>query len=1586
MISLASQFDSEATVLDLFHPVIQNWFRSRFAGPTEPQQLGWPHLAAGKNVLIAAPTGSGKTLTAFLAAIDRLLRLAEAKELTEEIRIVYISPLRALSNDMHRNLEVPLAEILAVAEDRGMQLTPIRAGLRTGDTSASQRAALLKRPPQILVTTPESLYLMLTSPKAREKLQSVETVIVDEIHALVRDKRGSHLALTLERLAALCPRPLQRIGLSATQRPIHEIARFLVGSGSDEAAGTLFSAPSLPTIIDVGHQRQLDLGIEIPPSELGAICMHEQWAEINQRIVELINSHRATLIFVNTRRLAERLTHQLSELLGSEAISSHHGSLAADLRHDTERRLKTGQLKAVVATASLEMGLDIGYIDLVIQIGSPRNIATFLQRIGRSGHALGLIPKGRLFALTRDELIECMGLMRAIQHRRLDIVPIPIAPLDVLAQQIVAEVATRECGSDELFDLCRRAAPYRNLSRADFDRVVQFLSEGLTHSSGRNRVYLHHDQVGRRLRARPGARLAATSNAGAIPEVFAIRVVTEEDGTVVGSVDEDFGTESQSGDVFLLGNTSWQIRYLRGGDLVVHDAHGAPPTIPFWRGEAPGRTFELSDEVSMLREDLEQRLDDPQAAEQWLMEETNASAAAAHQITEYARAQKAAIGLLPSKHRVVFERFFDESGGMQMVIHAPFGTRITRAWGLAMRKRFCRSFDFELQANADDDGIVLSLGPQHSFPLESMFGMLTPRNVQEMFEQAVLAVPIFQNRWRWNATRALQVLRSRNGKKVPPALQRFRSDDLLTAVFPKLTGCQENVVGDIELPDHPLVRQTMDDCLFEAHDIEAVKEVFRQVERGEIEFLARDTREPSPFTYELLNANPYAFLDGGEVAERRSRAVATRRSLSVESVEDLGRLDAEAIRQVVAEAQPLIRNADELHDALLSRVLLPVSEGLPWQSLFDDLSSQGRATVCEIAMEPGSNSTEPDPSSASGDGAEAGLSTSCSQTLSFWVATERVPAVRATCPQAVLRPEVNVPPEVRHDWLSTEARVTMVRGLLEVCGPTTAVSVANRLGMTISQADAALEALEGEGLILRGQFTPRDVPSSLPDGSDVTDVNADSVVESGPRSERPVEWCHRRLLARIHRLTLDGLRKQIEPVSIDIYLRFLARHHGLIGSNRRAGSNGLYEAIGQLQGLDIPAVAWERDILPARVEQYRTELLDELCLTGEVGWGRLFPPARDPDKSRPMASLTRVAPISLFLREDSAWLISRAPQPDLDGLSSPAAQICEILESRGAMFASDLLTATQMLPTQLEDVLGELVTRGWITADGFSGLRTLIAEKSPQGRRAILHRSERRRIANTAMGRWSLRVHCPRLNSGSGPDSSLASASGLAPGPATRPDAGSASRSSVPPGSEPATKKPDTKPIVSRTANAAETAVQIEHWAWQLLRRWGVVYRDLIAREEGAPAWFEVLQVLRRLEARGEIRGGRFIVGVGGEQFAMPDAIQQLRRLRDEPAQQELLVISAADPLNLVGIVTRHDRIPRTAGNRVAFIEGRPVASFQAGEICWLETPPQDLRQTIVDRLVGPAGEIKEVTAGSRSTVSKTSNPASQNSPPRWSW
>ena len=1516
--SSANEIDSYG-----FHPVICEWFRSRFDAPTDPQRAGWPSIAAGENTLIAAPTGSGKTLTAFLACIDRLLKDGLSGRLEDGVRVVYVSPLRALSNDMQRNLEQPLHEICELAADVQLGCPPIRARLRTGDTSSSQRAAIVRKPPHILVTTPESLYLMLTGPRSREVLRSVETVIVDEIHALIRDKRGSHLSLTLERLESLAGRPLQRIGLSATQKPIDRVAEFLVGSrptddgrsaspksaaesssksSNDEVGvsdGTAelreshgFDIEDRCNIINVGHGRELDLAVETPSSDLESVCSHEQWAEVNSRVIDLINSHRSTLVFVNTRRMAERVTHQLTELMGEDVVGCHHGSLASELRLRTEQRLKTGKYKAVVATASLELGLDIGYIDLVIQIGSPRSIATFLQRIGRSGHALGLVPKGRLFAMTRDQLMECMALIRAVRMGQLDTIRMPEAPVDVLAQQIVAEVVGREWDTDELYELCRRAMPFRDLTREVFDETVEYLSEGITSTAGRSLVYLHHDQVQKRLRARPGARITATSNGGAIPEIGSYRVVAEPDGTVVGTLDEDFAIESTRGDIFLLGNTSWRLLGLRGSDVMVADAQGAPPSVPFWRGEAPGRTFELSEAVSDLRDELSQRCGNASEAEKWLIDAASIRPEVATQAVAYVAAQKAAVGVVPSQKQVIFERFFDDTGGMQLVVHAPFGGDINRAWGFAMRKRFCRSFDFELQATADDDGFILSLGPQHSFPIDSLFTMLTRNNARGLLEQAVLQVPMFQIRWRWNVTRALLVHRMQNGKKVPPALQRFRADDLLTAVFPKLTGCQEEHTGDHEVPDHPLAQQTMEDCLTEALDLDGLHRVLEKIDAGEITLIARDTREPSPFSYELINSNPYAFLDGGEIQERRARAVQTHRSLTMDSVADLATLNPEAIQQVCNDARPTVRNADELHDVLLTRVILPEHEGTQWSEFYGELVSQRRAS--RFIREDG---------------------------ISCWVAAERLPTAEAAFGKLDLTPPIECPESCRIETSSIDARMAMIRGLIESSGPIFESQVAARLGITVRQAGSILEALEGEGLVLRGRFTNPEANDDLQGATDGCEPAAESkidpsislpspeAVDSESTGDRIVdaqvhplgedtgqtvpaedrEWCHRRLLSRIHRQTVRGLRAQIKPVSVDVYFQFLFRHHGLSGQDQRTGVNGMFEMIGMLQGYDVPAICWERDLLPARLTDYSPNWLDELCLTGEVGWGRLGQRKPQTD-SQSVAAMTRVAPMSLWLRQDLGWLRAYRGRTDEPQLSEAAAEVMDLLRDRGAVFARDLLSDLQLLPAQLDDVLGELVTQGLLTADGFAGLRQLIAERPGRSRKGMPRKNglQRQRTVQTPTGRWS---------SWAEPSSE----------------------------EQPASKLDDDT---------------VEQWAWQLLRRWGVVFRDLLDREQAAPRWYELLQVYRRLEARGEIRGGRFISGVAGEQFATGETVTELRKLRESASVDELVAISAADPLNLVGIVTRQSRVASIANSRIAFQSGIPIAARIADRIEWFTDIP----------------------------------------------
>ncbi|HVX14938.1 MAG TPA: DEAD/DEAH box helicase [Pirellulales bacterium] len=1416
-------------VQSLFHPLTAAWFAKRFGEPTEAQRLGWPEIVADRHTLIAAPTGSGKTLAAFLVCIDRLVRQASEGKLADETQVIYVSPLKALSNDIHRNLEVPLAEIVALAKSAGQDLPALRVMLRTGDTPASARQAMVRRPPHIVVTTPESLYLLLTSEKGRDMLGTVRTVIVDEIHALARDKRGSHLALSLERLAALCDRSPTRVGLSATQRPIDEIARFLVGSRNVDASGE----PACK-IVDAGHLRSLDLAIEVPPTELSAVCSHEIWDEVYERLAELVNSHRSTLIFVNTRRMAERVSYRLRELLGEEAVASHHGSLSKEIRLAAERKLQTGQLKAIVATASLELGIDVGYIDLVCQLGSPRSIATFLQRVGRAGHSIGGTPRGRLFPLTRDELLECCALVRAVREKRLDRIEIPRAPLDILAQQIVAAVAGDEFGEDDLFALCRAAWPYRDLARDQFDAIVEMLSEGIGRGP-RQGAYLHRDRIHGRLRARRSARLTAITSGGAIPETGDYRVVTGPERTFVGTVNEDFAIESLKGDIFLLGNTSWRILYVRSGEVAVEDAHAAPASVPFWLGEAPGRTIELSAEVAALREAVAARLPPPSPsgdtqpenagrddAVRWLAAECGASGSAAEQAAAYVAAELAAVGLVPTQRRILFERFFDESGGMQLVIHSPYGGRINRAWGLALRKRFCRSFDFELQASADDNGIVLSLGPQHSFPIDQMFKMLNQQNAETMLVQALLAVPMFRIRWRWNATRALAVLRQRGGKKVPPPLQRFRADDLLTAVFPAQTACQENVTGDIEVPDHPLVQQTVYDCLHEAMDFDEWHKLLGEIEAGRVELVAKDTYEPSPFSHEILNANPYAFLDDAPLEERRARAVATRRSLTGDDWSDLGQLDPAAIERVRAEAWPLVRDADELHDCLLSCNSWPASEGGDWSGWFSELVSAGRGAIAVRAGQP-----------------------------DLWVAAERWPIVQAALPDASAEPPLHLPDALRGEHESTAAVVELVRGQMACRGILAVEAVAALLGLPVSRAAAALEALEGEGAVLRGRFT------------------------AGAAAN---EWCDRRLLARIHRLTLSSARERVQPVEPAVFWRFLLAHQHVSAEKNLRSRFGLREVLGQLQGFQASAGAWERDLLPGRVVDYDPAWLDELSLGGEVAWGRLDPPRPAEDRRPRPRVLHRAVPTAVVSRSNLEWLLPPdRPQP-IEMAGGDARLVFETLHARGALFRADLLSATGLLATQLDEALGELAALGLVTADGFAPLRSLVNRDQPRGRRSFDRR--RGRAAGYARGgRWS-----------------------IFPGAVPR----------------------------------CEPAARAEHWAKLLLWRYGVMFRDLLAREGAAPAWSELVGVFRRWEAQGRVRGGRFVSGVAGEQFALPEVVEELRRVRDAGPSGKWVVISAADPLNLAGVLTDGPRVPSKARNTLALLDGRLIAVQQAGQIEFL--------------------------------------------------
>ena len=1394
-----------------FHPLVRAWLGRRFQAPTPIQKLAWPLIASGRDTLITAPTGSGKTLAAFLQCLDALIRKASDEDIEIGTSVVYVSPLRALSNDIHRNLLAPIHEMRELAAELGIDMPELRVMVRTGDTPEQERRQAVRKPPHVLVTTPESLFILLTSGSGRKMLRAARTLVVDEIHAMLADKRGAHLAISIERLDELVRQSgghLQRIGLSATVKPMEAAARFLTGT-----------ARPLPAIADTGTERSLDLAIETGKDELSAVCTNEQWADLYDRLAELIQEHRSTIVFVNTRRLVERVAHHLKERLGPDVIAAHHGSLSRARRHDAEKRLKSGELRAIVATASLELGIDVGTVDLTCLVGSPRSISTALQRIGRSGHALGKVPKGRIFPLTRDQLVETAAIVRAAKRGALDGLVARKAPLDVLAQQIVAICAAEEQDEDALFDLVRRAKPYESLPRHEYDAVVAMLAEGIATRRGRAGALLHRDEVARKLKGRKAARLTAITSGGAIPDNANFDVILEPEGIKIGTVDEDFAVESMAGDVFLLGNDAWRIRRVESGKVRVEAAPGASPTIPFWLGEAPSRTVDLSAEVASLREEISRLLDrSPEAAAAFLQRECGLDRRGSQLLCDYIAAGKAALGEVPTQTTLIAERFFDEAGGMQLVIHAPFGGRINRAFGLALRKRFCRSFDFELQAAATDDGVLLSLGPQHSFPLASIFEFLHPNTLQEVLEQAVLQAPMFGTRFRWVASRALALPRYQGGRRVPPPLQRMRSDDLLAAVFPAQTGCQDNRnAGEpIEVPDHPLVVETMRDCLEEALDAEGLRRIVEDIQAGRIRTLARETPEPSVFSHEILNANPYAFLDDAPLEERRARAVSLRRGLPVEIVDRLGGLDPQAIEAVREEAWPVVRDEDELHDLLLDLVLLPTSHALCRErdELFSKLVSAKRASRLE------------GPKGAA------------------WVAAERKSLAQSAWPSGIFRPDLVAPRTSRgaRPVEREEALAETVRGWMAILGPATSDALAELLSLPEDEVTIALHRLEGDGVVLRGRFSP-----GLP--------------------TEATEWCDRRLLARIHRRTVSRLRAEIEPVTAAELLRFLFAHQHIDPAHRLHGLEGLRRVIGQLQGFELAAAAWEREVLPLRIKDYDPFLLDALCLSGEVVWGRL-------SKRQSAKAPHRQAPITLALRRDLDVFLAPRNGDDEALLSHPARDALHYLKKAGASFLDDIVRGTRRLACEVEDGLAELVAAGWVTGDAFASLRALLtpASKRSRGPRMRGNRLRRESAPLVAQGRWALLQ----------------------------------------------------QPPFDGEADADEEA-RIEGLARQYLRRYGVVFREILARESDPPPFRDLLRVYRRLELSGEIRGGRIVQGVVGEQFATPEALDALRAVRREGPKGTVVRVSACDPLNLVGILTPGPRIPAQLGNHVTYRDGVPL-------------------------------------------------------------
>ena len=1671
---MKSDSPKNSTGLADFHPASRAWFEERFGQATKAQADAWPQIRAGRHTLIAAPTGSGKTLAAFYAAIDMLLQRGLNGELSEGVQILYVSPLKALSNDIQKNLEQPLNGIAEQLHLQGFAPVDIRIAVRTGDTPPSERARMAKKPPHILVTTPESFYLLLTSASGRAMLSTVRSLVVDEIHALLGDKRGSHLALSMERLQHLISsqssghtkdqsgRTLQRIGLSATQKPIDLVANYLVGNATGQSecdSGSLGEVevevegadsrwPKADcAIVDSGFRRELDIRIEVPKSPLSALMSNEVWDELYGRLVELIESHDTTLVFVNTRRLSERLALALAERLGDDVVCSHHGSMSKDHRHNAEQRLKAGSLKVLVATASMELGIDVGSVDLVVQFSSPKSIATFLQRVGRSGHSINGTPKGILFPLTRDDLIEASALVHSIRRGQLDAIVMPEKPLDILAQQIVAEVsaqvhdrgrdgdkqpankqpvnkehsnkepskeifqplatalaAMRTSGStrlsssakpaptpaspevrkaalaaararlrgteaepasvksdvyqketeeieetqekesfepmtpldswciDELYALVIKAFPFRELTKEEFEETLRMVAEGYTSRRGRRGAHLHYDAINRRLRPRRGANLIALTNGGAIPDMFDYQVVLDPEDTVVGSLNEDFALDSMAGDVFTLGTHAWQILRVDGLKVRVRDAQGMNPTVPFWFGEGPGRTVELSQSVSNFRQQIGDLILDESAdaAMQWCISAVGLPHSAASQVVEYLHAGMAALGAMPTRDTIIMERFFDEVGDMHVVIHSPFGSRINRGWGLALRKRFCKSFNFELQAAANEDSIVISLGSVHSFPLDEVFRYLQTTTVRDVLVQALLDSPMFEVRWRWNATRSLAIQRNRSGKRVPPQFQRMDAEDLIAHVFPDQIACAENLTGRRDVPTHPLVDQTIHDCLTEAMDIDALIELVGKIEREELTLIAKDLREPSPFAQEIINARPYAFLDDAPAEERRTNAIRNRSWADPAEARDYSLLDASAIARVREEAWPLVHNAEELHDALQTLGYITAAEFADngFEKWRERLVLEGR--LHQLVQHP--------------------------QELLF--ATEDLPKFRALFPECCA--QFDTPSFLEGVCFEPEEALRdLVRSRLEGLGPVTAQRLADEVSLPCVKIDAALLALEVEGFVFQGKFTPR----------------------AEQAGDGPVEWCERRLLQRIHRYTIDSHRKAIKPVSLQVYTQFLFDEHGLqpvrdddemprsSAEPSLDGQTQLQRSLAMLDGISAPAASWEADLYPSRVSDYDPNWLDVLCISGRVTWGRYVQPSASqralhkgssgPVKTTPIAIMSRAnldiwqAMARAQLKEaDEGPRKTRVGQDAPSGktFSNTAQRIEADLLTNGASFFDQIQSRSGLLKAQLEEGLAELVGAGRLNSDSFTGLRALL---TPAAKKQGAHRRRRRSpmFGVEEAGRWSLlETFAPRPADTADTDA-MATAR-------TETEAENTRRSSATPAiiRQPRASRPNN----SRSGWDVLDDDQLERLISIYLNRWGVLFRSIIERELLAPPWRVLLRALRRMELRGTVRGGRFIAGVGGEQFAFQEAVDGLRSMAKEvaAAKPRYHSLAASDPLNLLNLILPRRKLAKLLNNRVLFEDGIPIAVVESGEVKFLrEVAPERqwaLQQALVQKNFPP--------------------------------
>lgn len=1495
-----------------FHPAVAEWFRRRFEAPSRAQILGWPVIAdairpPGHDVLLCAPTGSGKTLAAFMWAINRLIVEAEAGALRDEVSVLYVSPLKALANDIRLNLEEPLNGVREVAGEMGRTLAPIRAGLRTGDTPANERIAMLRRPPHILVTTPESLFILLTSARFREKLGAVRYIIVDELHAVAGDKRGAHLALSLERLERMvrrggAPRPV-RIGLSATLNPIETLAAFLAGA---EVAADGERTPRPIRIVRADDtRRELDLAVIAPGPELGALATHPHWEAMYDTIASLIREHRTTLVFTLSRRWAERIALALQKRVGTDAVMAHHGSLARAERLAAEQRLKRGELKAIVATASLELGIDVGAVDLVCQIDSPKSISAAIQRVGRSGHSLGATPKGRFFALTIDDLIECAAAVRAIRLGHLDEVEVPLNPLDVAAQQIVAITADEEdIAEDELLRLLRSSHSYGALAAETLRQLIEEMATQLPERIQGAAPKIFYDRGARRVRPRRGARLAAITSGGTIPEAGNYDVVIAAEGRKVGDVEEDFAQESMRGDIFSLGSMPWKILGISKNRLMVEPAPGMAPSLPFWQTEAAGRSPAMSAEVCALRRHLAAFFSDDssnlsvsrersananqvgsspgegsfsfgapaeeQAAAQWLVSECALDEVAAAQAVAWIRRGVAALGAVPDEKNIIVERFFDGLGGTQIVIHSPFGIRFNRGLGLAIRKRLCQSFDFEIQASAIDDAVLLALNSRHSFPLEEILTTVNSHTARPTLVQAMLDAPMFEVRFRHVATRALAVMRSMRGRKVPAWIQRLRTQELITAIFPRRNACFENRPPALEIPGHYIVGETIRECLQQSADADRMEAVLRGLEDGSIRARFVDSVAPSVFAHRILLAWDYSFLDDGERANRRSRTVTMNRAMAEDVFrdEDLSAMiSAEAVDRVAAEiggsadsSRP--RNSDELYELVRAHgsirgAALDRQIDVETSALAIALERAGRFMRIRVAP----------------DSPES------------FIVAEDAPMFSAAYPDAIFAPPHSAAsgaaplPDTARVSLE-DARAELVRRALATTVPTTTVALAARLALAPNEVEGILATLEANGAVFRGYFTTARPSDDANSQRAASHPNGHAAMSH----ENSEQWCDRYVLERIHRLTLSRLRSELEPCADHEFAAFRLRWMR-VGVDLPASPEAVRAVLDQLSGLAFDPAFWERAIFPARIREYRPEHLDLLCLSGDLRW---------------IATSHGEAGVSATLDfpGDVAFLPRRRRLP-IVGTAAPADErsvaVYQCLIAHGAQYLDQVAERSGLSERDTLAALWRLAATGLASNDSFGPLRLLSSDSDTaraitdaprisngSAMSAMKHDAAlRARLKSSLSGRWSAIETAP-----------------------ARDDNGGASG-------------------ISGDATAFD---EVRETAMLLLARHGILTREMLAREPALHSWRTLSFALRRMEYAGTIRRGYFVRALSGEQYALPEALELLRAVRTHNvANEPPIALSAADPANPYGVLLPGCGITREAGNLIVLRGGRVV-------------------------------------------------------------